>query len=138
DLGNRVWFVRWLQWAAKQRAFGNRLRRELWVNARTTKEKQLADTELISKANHVVLDQQVIEQESDWMIVVRLDPADLRCGENNYGWIFNLKEGRDCGFIIQVKRAVGDEQIGETFRFETSNERAANHSAMAGNEDFVG
>lgn len=34
-------------------------------------------------------------------------------------------------------RSIAREQISETFPFESPNERAPDHSAMAGNEDFV-
>jgi len=83
------------------------------------------------------LDAQVNKQKLHWMIIVCLNPADLRRRENNYRWFLCLKEGRNCEFIIKIKRAVGQEQIGETFCLEPSNERAPYHSAAAGNEDFV-
>jgi hypothetical protein len=91
----------------------------------------------MGRLEEIVLDLKVLNQELHRSIAVCLDPPDLRCRENNYGWFFRLKERRDCGFIIKAKGTLGHQQIGETFCFEPSNKRAAYHSAMAGNEDFI-
>src|SRR5947207_5600356 len=83
DLGNCVWFIRRLQWASEQRAFGNWLRRQLRINAGATEEEQLAHASLVRRANDVVLDAQIIEEKFDWEIVVCLYPADI-CRSQNH------------------------------------------------------
>jgi len=72
------------------------------------------------------------------MIVVRLNPADFRCCANCYSRLFVRKEILDHAVIDEIQfRRIARQQISETFRFESPNERAADHSAMAGNKDFV-
>jgi Aldehyde dehydrogenase family len=82
NLGESVGFVRRLERAGQQRRLGNRLRRELWVNARRPKEQELSRTEVSRSLDHVVLNPEILQEELYREIVVRLDPSDLR-GSND-------------------------------------------------------
>src|SRR4029077_12952791 len=83
NLSDCISFIRWLQRPGEQRAFGNRLRRQLRIDAGTTEKKQLTDAALGGRANDVVLDAQILEKKLHRIIVVCLYPADLRRRENH-------------------------------------------------------
>ena len=83
DLGDRVRFVGRFQQTGQQRLLLDRLRRELRVNARAAQEEQLAHPGSVGRLDDVILDFEVVEQEVDREIVVRLDAADLGRGDNH-------------------------------------------------------
>ena len=138
DLGNRVGFVRRLERPAQQRAFRNRLRRVLGINAGAAQKEKFAHAVLVRRADDVVLNAQIIEQKFDRIIVVRLDPANFGRGENDDGRFFFGKKFRNGRFVREIKlRAIAFREIGKTLRLETPDERAADHPAMASDEDFI-
>ena len=83
DLGDGVRFVRRFQRAREQRFLVDRLRGELRVDARTAQKQQLAHPGGVGRLDEVVLNFEVIQQEIDREIVVRLDAADLRGGDDH-------------------------------------------------------
>src|SRR4029453_8728399 len=83
DLGDRVRFVRWLQWTAQQRAFRNRLWRQLRINAGASEKEQFADAALRGGANNVVLNAQILEQKLHRIIIVCLYPPHFCRRENH-------------------------------------------------------
>src|SRR5437016_4580962 len=60
DFRDRVSFVSRFERAAQQRAFGNRLRRELGINARAAEKQKFSRAVLMSSSNDVVLNAQVL------------------------------------------------------------------------------
>ena len=88
--------------------------------------------------NDVVLNPQIIEQELDWKIVIRLDTAYL-CGSKNDDRRFLLREEILHGaFVGQVKlRAVALRQIMETPMFESADQSAAHQTAVTSHEDLI-
>src|SRR5205814_8216642 len=139
NLGDRVSFVRRLKESAQQRALGNRLRRVLRINAGAAKEQQLANAVFVRGPNDVVLALEILDEEFDRQIVVRLDPTNFRGREHGQGRFLRRKETVDGLTVTQIQvRAIPGDEIGEIALFELSNERAANEATMARDEDFVG
>jgi hypothetical protein len=114
------------------------LRRELGIDARASKKKQLPYSEFVGCLNYIVLNPQIIEEELDRKIVVRLDATDF-CRSKNYDRRLFLNEKiAHRSFIGQIKLgSVALRQVIETFTLETADYRAARKTAMAGDEDFL-
>ena len=92
----------------------------------------------MSGANDVVLDLQIFDEEFYRLVVVRLDPADFRGGQNHDRWFLSGKKTVDRLRVAQIQGgAVAHEQTGKAVCLELSNERAANQPAMARDKDFV-
>src|SRR3984893_4976786 len=87
----------------------------------------------------VVLNAQIIEQKLHRLIVVRFDPADLGRGENDdLRFLFGEKPG-DGSLVAEIQFApVALYQVGEARGLERTGQRAADHSPVAGDEDFIG
>ena len=139
DLGNCISFVRWLQRPAEQSAFRDGLRRKLRVNAGASEKKQFAHAVLVCRADDVVLNPQVLQEELDGIIVVRLDPANLRRCDNDDIRLFLGKKFRHRRFICEIQlRTIARHQIAKCFRSNAAHERAAHHSPMARDENLIG
>ena len=83
-------------------------------------------------ADDVVLDPQVIEQKLHRQIVVRLDSADLRRGENDNIRFFLCEKILDRTLIRQVElSAIAFKQVRETIRFESTHESASDQPTMS-------
>src|SRR5436853_6232169 len=92
DLGNRVGFVGWLEWASQQSALRNRLRRMLGINAGTAEKKQFARAVLVRRRNDIGLDPQIISQKLHRKIVVGFNPSH-----------FGGRKEDDLGFLFAEK-----------------------------------
>jgi hypothetical protein len=88
---------------------------------------------LEGRVNDIVLDAQILEKKLHRIIIVRLYPADLRCRENHdVGRCFR-KEVGNRRFVTEIElRSIARDEVNETFRFESPNERAPHHSPMTG------
>jgi hypothetical protein len=88
--------------------------------------------------NYVVLNPQIIEQELDWKIVVRLDATNL-CRSKNYDrWLFLREKIAHGPFISQIElRSVALRQVIETFTLEAADYGAADKTAVAGDKNFL-
>ena len=82
---------------------------------------------------------EILEKELDWIIVVRLDPADFRGRQRStYVRFFFCEKLGDRGFVAQVElRAIAQQKIAKTIRLQPAHDRAADQSAMSGDENFV-
>ena len=68
--------------------------------------------------NDVVLNPQIIEQELDWKIVIRLDTAYPRRSKNHDAWVFLREKMLHGLFISQIKlRPVALRQVIEALTF---------------------
>ena len=83
DLGDRVPLVGRLERPGQQRVLGDRLRRELRVDAGRAEEQQLLDAALPGGVDDVGLDHQVVVEELGRVGVVGEDAADLGGGDEH-------------------------------------------------------
>ena len=89
-------------------------------------------------ADDVVLDLQILEQELDRQIVVRLDPAHLGGRQNDKRRFFLREKTSTARSSRQIEfGAIRVDQIGKTVRLQAAHQGAADEAAMAGNEDFI-
>ncbi len=103
DLGDRVGFVGGFERAGEQRRFRDRLRRVFRINAGAAKKQQFAHTRFVGRADDVVLDLQIIEQEFHRQVVVRLDPAHLGGREDNQSRFLFREKTIDLSFLSQIE-----------------------------------
>src|SRR4029077_10077892 len=103
DLRDRVRFIGRLQRPGEQRTFGNRLRRQLRLDAGTTEKKKLTYAALGGRANDVVLDAQILEKKLNRIIIVCLYPADLCRRENHDVRPCLRKEPGNRRFVTEIE-----------------------------------
>jgi len=85
------------------------------------------------------LNPQIIEQELNWKIVIRLDTAHSCRSKNHDAWFFLREKMLHGLFISQIKlRPVALRQIVETFTFETADYSAADKTSVTGDKDLIG
>jgi len=88
--------------------------------------------------NDVVLHLQVLEQELDWQIAVRLDAAHFRGRKNDQGRFFLGEKTRDIRFVPEIKQgSITRHDVEKAIVLELADERAADQAPMAGYEYFV-
>src|SRR3954467_4612962 len=75
DFGGRIPLVGRLERTREQRVFGNRLWSLFRIGARTTKEEEFSGTNIISSANQISLNQQILLEKVDRVDLVRTDAA---------------------------------------------------------------
>ena len=88
--------------------------------------------------DNVVLHLEVVVEEFDGQIIVRLDPANLRSGQDYDIRFLGSKKIIDRARVSQVERGpIPGEQILETVPLKFPHDGTANESTMAGDKDFV-
>jgi hypothetical protein len=91
----------------------------------------------VGRVNDVVLNPQIIEQELDWKIVIRLDTAYPRRSKNHDAWVFLREKMLHGLFISQIKlRPVALRQVIEALTFEAADYSAADKTAVTGDKNF--
>lgn len=137
DLRQRVALIGGLQRTGQEVFLLDRLRRLAGIDAAGTEEAELFDLVQKTLHDHVVLDFEVFEQEFRTMHFVCHDPADFCAGEDHIVRLFCIKEIFDRLLVAEIKlgmRPFQDFRI--TFFFELSDTCAADHSAMAADENL--
>src|SRR5579862_2446942 len=136
DLRDGVGVVRRLQRTGEQRGLRDGLRRVLRVNAGTAQEEQFLHPGLIRGLDEVVLDLQVVQKELDGKVVVRLDAADRRRGDDHQSRLFPLEKAGDGFALRQVQLGVG---AGEDFLIpvlpQIADDSAPDETPMPGYKD---
>ena len=135
DLRQRVGFVRRLQRAGQQRALRDRLRREFRINARAAEEEQLLRAEIVRRLDEVVLDAQILEQELDGKIVVRLDAADFRRRDHDD---LRTPSSKNRAHALQPHKSTSARvrvTMRVAVRLQFAQDRAARQAAVAGDKN---
>src|SRR5207248_3743664 len=121
------------------RALRNWLGRKSRINARAAEKQKFAHTILMRGGDDVVLNPQIIEQKLHRLIVVCFDTADFGSRENHDLRFFFGKKLVHGRYVSQIELApVALKQVLKAGRLERSDKRAADHSPVASDKDFIG
>ena len=137
DLGDGVGVVGGLERAGEEGVFADGLGGELGVDTGTAEEEELGAAEVGGGFDEVVLEGEIFEEEFDGLFGIRHDAAHARGGVDDKFGAFFFKKGADCGAVEEVEFGAGaGEDLGEALAGEGADDGAANHAAVAGDEDF--
>ena len=137
DLGNSVGLVGRLQRSGEQTILGHRLRCELRINARTAEEEQALHPVFVGAVDRVGRDGEILKQELRRISVVRVDTADLGCGDDGHVGFFRGVKCLHRDLRRQVEFAARAEQERRArLAREAAHERATDHAVVTCDEDF--
>lgn len=95
-------------------------------------------TALAGRMNYIGLHNQIFEDELRRIGVVGMDTADFGRSQIHLVWFFSLHKVPDRLLVQQVQLPAGSgDDVGLSQRFETSDNGAAGHAAVAGHIDFL-
>jgi hypothetical protein len=136
NLRDGIRFVCRLEGSRQQSGFLERLRGQPGVNARTAKEQEFLDVEPMRRLDKVVLDLQIIQQELDRKIVVRLDAAYARRGHHHDLGTDFLEKARHGRALRQVHLGMGaGYDLSEAVCLEVPHDGAPHQTAVSGYKD---
>ena len=137
DLGEGIGVVCGLERAGEEGVFADGLGGVFGVDAGATEEEELRAAEVGGGFDEVVLDGEILEEEFDGFFGVRDDATDARGGVDREFGALGFEKLADGGAVEEVEFLAGaDEEVREALGLQGANDGAADHAAVAGDEDF--
>ena len=137
DFSQRVGVVRGFERACEKRVLRDRLRCQLRVNAGTAKKEEFAHAVVGRRADHVVLDRQILDKKLDRLLGVRHDPAHARGRIHDDLRALGVKESPHGPRVEEVEFGPRpQEQMMKALLLQTPDNPASHHPPVPGHEYF--